>query len=675
ETTKGDVAAARAELHGVLGRNPLRGSSMVMLADIAAAGNDIEAAKGELRKALVHYPHADALHQSAALLGIPDELEQLRVDGLDAVTEYQRSGKSYPGVSEVLVLDRSAARVYANGGQRQIVHLVVHLLSKAAIDRYGELQFPDGARLLTLRTIKPDGALLEAESVAGKDGLSLRDLAIGDFVEQEFVIEREPATALPGYVDVSTFRFQSLEIPYHRSELLVVHPEGLAIREDRRKNPPEAVLGKLVQDGTKLVTRLYRARQVERLGDEPGHGALLDELPNVRVYTAIDVPSYLDGLAVQIRHGGRSNVELRRLVRKLVAGKKDPRARLQVLWSWVVENVEDGGDLGASATATLAARAGSRLMLLRAMLREAGVSAELWLARDRFGAAPLPGGHPMLEEYDAAMLAVELPGSKDPLMVLTASKVMPLGYLSPGYETTDGLRVHLDPGDGPSGVVKLPSAREGLLDRRSWALTVDLDDKGAAKVAGKITLQGGEAIAWRQALREVDRDRIREVFQQAELGWLRGASLGELEILEEKQLDRPLVLTFTAKAPDYAIQQGEALMLRANPLMLSTAARMSTLPTRKTGMVIPFAPDLRVDVTLRVHGTVLRELPQPVKLESPFGRYDRKLSSGGVGKDEARLELRSTLRPGLVTAVEYPAFVEFAREVESAEQALVKAAR
>jgi hypothetical protein len=281
----------------------------------------------------------------------------------------------------------------------------------------------------------------------------------------------------------------------------------------------------------------------------------------------------------------------------------------------------------------------------------------------------------MLEEYDAAMLAVTLPGSKDPLMVLTASKVMPLGYLAPGYAGADALRLHLDPGDGPSGQVKLPAARETLLDRRSWALTIDLDEQGAAKIAGKITLQGGEAIAWRQALREVDRDRIREVFQQAELGWLRGASLGELEILEEKQLDRPLVLSFTAKAPEYAIRQGDALLMRADPLSLSIAARMTTLPTRKTGMLIPFSPDLKVELTLRTHGVVLRELAEPVVIDSSFGRYERKVGGGGAGQDHAKLELRSTVKPGVVSPEDYARFSEFAREVESAEQALVKAAR
>lgn len=670
--TAGDVAGAKTLLAQVLERNPLRVSAHVMLADLAAAADDAAGARAQLAQALARIPHADPLHRAQALLGTPDELEQLRVDGLAALADYRRSRADDEGASEVLVLDRSAARVYANGGQRQIVHLVVELRSKAALDRYGELDIPEAARLLTLRTIKPDGTVVEAESVPGKDGVSLRDLAIGDVVEYEFVIERDPATALPGYVDVSTFRFQSLDVPYHRSELLVVAPAAMPIREDRRNGAPEPVIGEMRLGGEALATRLYRAREVPRRGEEPGHRALLDELPNVRVYTALDVRAYLDGLALTIRRGQRSNVELRRRVRRLTAGRKDPRAKLDALWRWVVENVEDGGDLSTPATATLAARAGSRLMLLRAMLREAGIEAELWLARDRFGAAPLPGGHPMLEEYDAALLAVRV-GGKDPLMVLTASKVMPLGYLSPSYAGTAGLRVHLEDGDGPSGAVVLPQPPTALVDRRSWKLDIAVAKDGAAEIAGRITLTGVDAIAWRQALREVDRDRIREVFQQAELGWLRGGTLRELEILEEKAIDRPLVLKFSADAPQFAIRQGDALMLRASPLPLSTAARYTTLPTRTTGLVVPVAPALEADVTYAVTGGVLEEVPDPAVISGRFGRYERSLVAGGRGKDSVHLVFRSTVVPGVITTDAYADFAAFGREVDEADQALVRA--
>ena len=61
---------------------------------------------------------------------------------------------------------------------------------------------------------------------------------VGDLVEYEYVIDHDPETLLPGYVDVSTFRFQSFDAPFHRSELIVVHPERMPIRVDARNGAP-----------------------------------------------------------------------------------------------------------------------------------------------------------------------------------------------------------------------------------------------------------------------------------------------------------------------------------------------------------------------------------------------------------------------------------------------------
>mgnify|MGYP002619842990 CR=1 FL=1 len=670
---QGKAEDAERWLASILALNPLRVGAHVGLADLAAQAGDLDRARAQVSEAVEKIPFSHGLREAAESLGIADELLRWRVDGLAALREYQTSGVEYSGVPEVLVLDRAIARVYPDGGMRQIVHLVVHLLSKDALDRYGEIQVPGGARLLTLRTIKPDGTTLEPELIPGKDGLSLRHLEIGDVVEYEFAVEQGPNGPLPGYVDVSSFRFQSQDVPYHRSELLVVHPPELELREDRRKDPPVAVVETVEVDGRTLVTRHWRADRVPRLGVEPGHRSLLDELPSVRVYTALDLDAWLANLARNIRGAQRSNPELRRLARRLTRNEADDRAKLRALWRWVVENIEDGGDLSTPATATLASRAGNRLMLLRALLREAGVRNELWLARDGHGPKTLDGGHPLLESYEAAMLAVSLDGSDEPLMVLTASKVMPLGYLTPGYARTEGLRVHLDATDGPAGPVVLPAPPAELSDSRKYALSLELDDGGAGTVRGSLALSGMEAVAWREALREFDRDRIEEVFQQAELGWLRGATLTQLEIRNEKAIGKPLVLEFTASAQGMGFVQDGALVLPSSPMPLNLGLRWTGLPRRTTGIVIPYAPVQDAQVEIVVKGARLVEVPGEETIRSPFGSYERRVSAGGVGKDRVVLQFRSTLRTGVVEPEEYQGLAAFAREVEAAEQALVKA--
>jgi tetratricopeptide (TPR) repeat protein/transglutaminase-like putative cysteine protease len=672
EALRGDLSASRAHLETVLRHNPHRVGSHLALADLAATGGDLPAARAELVQALAKLPHSNALWRAAADLGVEDDLMRWRVDGLAALADYRAAGAEDGEVGQTLVLDRSVARVYESGGQRQIVHILAHLQSKEALDEYGELSIPEAAELLTLRTIKPDGRTLEPEIVPGKDGVSLRDLAIGDVVEYEYVLERGPAGAVPGYVDVSTFRFQSQEVPYHRSELLVVHPPSMELRFDPRNGPPVDQPSTVEIDGRTLTVHHFRADEVPRLGVEPGARPWLEELPSVHVYTALDLPLYLDGLAAQIRDTQRRNPALRTLVRRLVRGRPTARERLEALWGWVVENVEDAGDLAVPATATLAARTGSRLMLLRAMLREAGLPAELWLARDGYGPRPLPGGHPLVETYEAAMLAVSLPDEDEPLMVMTASKVMPLGYLAPGYRGTDGLRIRLEPSEGASGPVRLPAGDRGLRDLRRWDVDLELDREGAGTVSGTITLQGMEAILWRQALRQIDRDRIEEIFVQAELPWLPGATLDALEIEDEDALSRPLVLRFAATTSGMGVMQDGVLVLRATPMPLNPGAPFAALPRRTTGLVIPYAPELELELRWHVAGATLEALPRPRSVETELGRYVGEIEAGPTG-GEAVVRVRSTVRPGVLPPERYGELTAFVRQVDAAMQDVLRA--
>ncbi|MEM6992070.1 MAG: tetratricopeptide repeat protein [Myxococcota bacterium] len=663
----GDLPAAQAHLKSILALNPFRVGSHIALADLAASQGDPEAARRHLRRALSQIPHSNVLRRAAATLGVPDDLEAWRADGTKALAEYHESGVDYEGVSEVLILDRSVVRVYENGGQRQIVHIIAHLKKKEALDRYGEIQIPEGAQLLALHTIKPDGTRLEPEVIGGKEGLSLRHLEVGDAVEYEFVVELGPSGPMPGYVDVSTFRFQSLDVPYHRSELQVIHPAAMDIRSDRRNDPPQEV----IEERGDVISHLWRARQVERRGVEPGHRPLLDELPNVHVYTAPVLADYLGSVAVQVRESQRTNRDLRAIVRKLGKKEHSERALVTALWRWVVDNVEEQGDLTIPATVTLAGRGGNRMMLLRAMLRYAEIDAELWLARDKFGTKPLPGGHPRFEGFDTAMLAVDLPGATEPLMILTASKVMPPGYLPPGFRGAPAVRLQLQEDEPASGPVTVPGLST-LADSRVWDLSLTVARDGSGAVSGSVNLLGMEAVFWRQALRDIDRDRIEEVFLQAELSWLGGATLDKLTIEGEKDLDAPLVLRFTAQAQDIAIAQDGALVLRAAPMPLNTAARYASLPRRTTGLVVPYAPTQVANLEYTLTDGTFSEVPKTTRVTSSFGEFSRTVE-GAAGRPTLGLTVRSTLKPGVIAPEAYPDLAGYARDVDAAEQAVLRA--
>ena len=660
--------AARARL---LDLNPYSPRARIGIADLLAVGGDARAARAAVADAIARMPYASALREIGEEVGIPDDLQGLRVDGAAALRAYWgREIAPFAGASEVLVLDRSAARIYPDGGVRQIIHTITELRSREAVDRYGEVDVPEGARVLTLHSVKRDGQVIEPESIAGKDGLSLRGLAIGDAVELEFVIDQAPNPFLPGAVDLSTFRFQSFDVPFVVSELEVVHPRGMPVTMEARAGAPAASRREF---GDTVVLR-WRVEDSPRRGVEPGARSALDEIPSVRVYTPIDVAAWLDALTLRIGKAQRSNPELRRLARRLTAGKTSPRARLEALWGWVVEKVEESGDVSTPATRTLSARKGNRLMLLRALLQEVGIRSELWIGRDSFGPSRIEGGHPLLETYEAPVLMVWLEGQATPTPVLTHSKVVPIGYLPPNLAGGEALRLRLRDDEPAPGPVRLPRPPASLRDRRSYALTLDLTMGGSGELRGAITLGGMEAVVWREALRSVDRDRLEEGFERAELAVLLPGALFELDELEiegEDELAAPLVLRFRARVIGVGVQQGAERLIRAALVPMNLGLGFAGLPQRTTGLVIPYAPVQEADVTVHLSEGTFRAAPGGAATKGEFGSYTRTIE--GAGTDTLRIRTRSTLRPGIVAPEDYGELVALTRAIRQAEDEVARA--
>ncbi len=668
----------------ILELTPYAGATRVAVADLLARIGQLDDAKNEVRDALSLLPYSSALREIAENLGLQDDLLSLRVDGAAILKEFRAAPKdAYEGASEVLVLDRSAARVYADGSVRQIVHTITELRTKEAIDRYGEIDPPSGVRLLTLHSIKPDGTVVEPERIAGKDGLSLRGLAPGDAVEQEFIVDSEPNILLPEYLDVGRFSFQSRETPFNISELVVASPPGLPLKIERRGGAPQEVR----EDRGGLEVRHWTVRNSPRLGVEPAARSLVDEVPSIRVFTEFDVAAWLETLTLQLYEGQRSNPELRRLAAELVndvpEGAGENQAKLEALYDWVLENIEDTADISAPATMTLSAKQGSRLMLLKALLREVGVKAELWVGRDRFGPQVVEGGHPMIESYAAPTLAVwtgdgEAGRAGAPsLMVLANSRAVPLGYMPAGLSGSRAVRIRLDDDEGAPGFVTLPVVSKSLADRRSHELEVELDQSGAGSISGTLELQGMEAIVWRDELRKVDRDRLPEGFERAELSRLfRGATIDveSLEILDEDDRDKPLRIQFTASIRGAAARQGKDLIMPSAIVPMNLGFGFTTLPQRQTGLVIPYGPLKTARVTVRlVGGATFRDLPEDVSLKHAHGTYSRTITDGGEGASMVTIETRSTLVPGVVEAARYPELAALTREINVEEDEVLRA--
>lgn len=667
---------------------PYRALSQVELADLYGRAGEAKTAREHLLAAIERYPHNSRLRRIGERVGIPDDLMRWRIDGMQALAEYRgdvEQGLAAEGVNEVLLLDREVSLLYPDGGHRHIVHQMFHVLSDASIDAHGEF-VPPGVELLTMHSIKPDGTIVEPESIDGKDGLSLRGLEIGDVVEIEFMFEGGPEPALPGptepgHIDLGRFLFQSTEVPFHRSELIVIVPAALEskLRTEARNDPPPVQRRAVkLREGTQEVDYVelsWVARQVPRLGSEPGARSMLDELPSVAVHVPLDVHDWLDQLSASLRPAQRSNPELRELALELSGQYTTTYEKVDALWTWVVNEVEDAGDLTVPATATLSARQGSRLMLLRALCEAAGVDTQVWLLRDRFGPTVIEGGDPLVETYDTAMLAIVEDG-KAPLLIGTSSKVIPLGYLAPSYAGGRALRLRLGDDEPASGPVDVPANPERLADRRRWDIEIHLDAQGNGSVSGTISLNGFEAIMWRDVFDKVDADRLPEVFTQAELSRMlpgAGLDLQRLEFEHQWELEQPLLIHFAASVRNGGVVQSGQLLMLAAAVPIDPVTGYTRLPSRWSGMVISYASVLEAKVRYVLDGPRFTDVPTDVALDGAWGSYARKVVGGGAGQGELVLESRAAIQPRIVEPEDYGALARVASQIQAAEQALVRA--
>lgn len=678
--TAADWTSAIAWHEKMLALAPYRAVSRLALADLYARANQPRKAREQLELALVQIPENPRLHEIAELVGIPDELMQWRVAGSEALASYREAlanAEVPEGVSEVMLLDRQVSMLYPTGGHRHIVHQMFHVLSDQAIDAHGEFNQPN-VRLLTLHSIKPDGRVIEPEVIPGKEGVSLRDLEIGDVVEVEFSYAEGPDSALPNFFDLGRFRFQSPEIPFHRSELIVLAPEAMAAKLaiDRRNAAPQTQRREVELRSGKHVELTFRADRVPRLGSEPFTRSLLDELPMVQVHSRLDVRDWLDGIAASVRPAQRSNPELRAKAIELSAPYDGVYDKVDAMWRWVMAEVEEGGDVTTPATVTLSGRQGNRLMLLRAMFEQVGIRSELWLLRDKFGPTQLPDGDPLIDSYDFIVLAVDLEDEGPPLIVTTASEVIPLGYLAPSYAGGRGLRVQLERDEGPPGPVDVPPQRPQHRDSRRWELDIAIDAQGSGRVSGVLELSGVEAIQWRDAFDQIDEDRRGEVFIQAELARIipgSGMDLESLEIENEWELEAPLRMKFAARGRNLGVVQSGQLALLAAAVPIDQATTYVRLPERWSGLVIAYAPQLAAKITYTLESRTFSAVPSDVAIEGEFGGYGRKLVEGGVGQSKLVLDSWSTLELGIVEVERYDDLMRFAAQVQAAEQAIVRA--
>ncbi len=679
---KGRAAEAVTELAALVARDPQEPTRRVRLADAQVAAGQVEAARRTVAEVLAIRPDVPEVRRAARALGVPLPLDDFRIDGRAAIRRFEARGRQYAAPA-VMVLDRSVTRVFGSGATMSLTHEIVRVDSKDAIDRWGEIEVPAGAEILTLRTHKADGTTREPEDIAGKESVSAADLAIGDYVEWELLETHAPSEAFaPGFLS-ERFFFQSFDAPIARSELVLVTPAGLPIAVDARAGAPRPEK-RLAADGAQLTT--FVATDVPQLFAERSAVPAIEYVPSVRPSSGVGWKDWARYLTEELHDAVRISPEVAALAQKIAAPAGGDRARIAgAIVDWVTENIEASDELAVPAGYTLARGRGSRVALTLALASAVGLPAEVVLARSRLvadaGAATPPQE---LDDFADTLVAFKLA----PKTVYADLRLRhaAFGYVPPGL---DGART-LSLRDGSFGIAR-SSAGE---DRRTIDMTIRLDERGGGSAVATEELAGWPALEWADLVDRfgADRVRLREDFEQRWLGvQFPGARLRDLEVDVPRDASGRVgtarvrysfvsahlaVAVSGAGSGDRSAAGPREMRIEPTFFRSQPGRRFAAEPQRSTALMLGF------DVPIRMTATV--ELPGAARLDARGTSGDLVVSrAGGYRFVEARdvepgrpnvivLRRESTLPIMRVAPGEYAGVAADLRRVDGAEQAEIR---
>lgn len=576
-----------------------------------------------------------------------------RKSGAEIIKTFEASKRSYTE-PEVLVLDYTVVRIFPDGSSADLTHNILRMQSQEAVDRNGEFAVPDGARLLSLHTVKADGRRLEPDPIPEKTTWSLPNLSVGDYVEFETVRGEAPSLGFPGGYLGNRFYFKSFEIPFDHTELVVVLPEGTEPVIDPRGPAP-----KMVRETSGGLTVLRWAEHESRpLREEPGSVSTREYVPSINLGIRATWGQYVESLRDLLADKDIVDPEARTLVSKLLGDSQSAPAsqRAKKLFRFVSDEIEPTNDVFGLAPTMLSSRTGSRERVLRYLLSLAGISSELALVR---GAEADHSRAALPDPETFGYLLLRVATENGPVWLHAGARHAPFGFLPPQVRGEQALMLN-DSGEQ----LQLP-ASDPRSDSRDVDVQIALGKQGKAELQVRETHRGQSAVSWRNDLDDVPQAELQQRFEESYASNIvPGARLKTVSFEQREDPEAPLVIAYTLEVDSLGHRVGEELRV-PGLFPASLQAQFAREAERSTPLLV--APGATSSVRVRValpKGAKVQATPRAGKLAWGEARFEAT-----VHNDAQLLDVTRTLRVPLtrVAPPDYATFAAFCRSVDLAE--------
>lgn len=634
----GDFPGAVATLEPAIAMWPRRNDALMKLASLHEQAGRYAEARQYRRRALAVNSSDLSLARSVAYDDGTEVMAWAARDGIEAIDGYKAS-KVTSNAAAVQVLDAAALEIQSDGSAWERTHTIVKVLDKRGIDTWGETHLPPDAQVITLRTVKADGRVLEAENISGKDSISMPSLDPGDFVEVEWVraLSARPAS-LPGWQG-GMFFFRAAGLPFFESVYEVRAPKskGLEVQASGTSVlPVEELSGDIVRFKHSVRTSPPFIREPQSVGDT-------ELLPWVEVGAGAGELDVVKQFAEWALLSTRTSGEVRRLVQGLSA--LPAKERVQTVAERVRETVRgqsSSANFSSGAGNIIASERGNRLVVLKAALSAVGIPSHVVLVRP-FTADPQGYRFPTGDLFSTAVLRVEPPGA-DVVWIDLSNRHAPIGKLPATMSGLEGV-VLPAPGEAPEKVT-LPIVSPSQ-DRMVTTFDLSFTNDGTLVGTMTQTANGFDAAALRAGLERTSLTDLKRHQESVLASTFPRVVLEDLTVEDSGRPDTPVTLVSTLRAPEYGLRPDGVVALPANFGTVRLGARFLSRGERTTPLLIPAVHENEVHARLKLPAGATVQVPAPVKSTTPLGRYDATfgLKNGVLSFDETLVLERNRIMP------------------------------
>ena len=414
--------AAVGTCRGILEVQPWNGRALEKAGHIFRRKGDLEGALSRYRRGLEIDP---GLHRLRGLIhhlqGERDAFEIPYDSSVPSLLEAAPGPEAYPKSKVLGVLDLTVLRIYPDGSATEVGHTATKVLTDEGKEQV-KTHYPRG-EILEIRTITPDGRILEPIRTSGGGAFHLPGLEPGAVVEAKWRRDLRRPFDRFGW---GPFYFQDprFEEPFLLSQFVLIVPKEFPLETLEKHLPFEP---KVMESGEERVL-IYEAREQRRVEPEIWMPDGDEFLPFLQLYEAGDWADVNDDYRDRFIGRTRPTRALEDAAAVAVEGIQEDLPRARALYDFVNRSIQRDGP-ASDAHQVLLEKAGDRMILYVGLLEALAIPFDHAFARPPRSFAAEPDWEVINSSHFHAPLLRLRPRGSAPVWLSLESRFYPFGFI------------------------------------------------------------------------------------------------------------------------------------------------------------------------------------------------------------------------------------------------------